>query len=104
MTQDSTLNTPATEINTPAKPTKPLRFKIGIALLILYPLFYLVIPIAPFLPFAAGLKIGIVAGILGAAEGVLLLGIACVGKETYQAIKAKLKLGRKTSSSASTRM
>ncbi|MCM1011946.1 MULTISPECIES: transporter suffix domain-containing protein [unclassified Brevibacterium] len=69
---------------------KPLRFKFGIALLILYPLFFLIIPIAPFLPIDAGSKVGLVAGVLAAGEGVLLLAIACVGKEAFQAIKAKI--------------
>ncbi|MFE2657644.1 transporter suffix domain-containing protein [Brevibacterium sp. NPDC059310] len=75
----------------PAKGAKkPLRFKFGIALLILYPLFFLIIPIAPFLPIDAGSKVGLVAGVLAAGEGVLLLAIACVGKEAFQAIKAKI--------------
>ncbi|WP_141212380.1 transporter suffix domain-containing protein [Enemella evansiae] len=69
---------------------KPLRFKIGIGLLILYPFFYLVIPIAAFLAIDAGLKVAIVGGVLAAAEVVLLAAIACVGKEAFQAIKAKI--------------
>jgi len=74
---------------------RPARFKIGVGLLILYPLLYLVIPIAPMLPLDTPTKLGLIAGVLAAAEGILLLGIACVGKEAYHAIKARLKLGRK---------
>ncbi len=74
---------------------KPIRFKIGVGLLILYPFMYLIIPIAPFLPIEVGFKVGLVAAVLGAAEGVFVLGVACVGKEAYQAIKAKLGLGKK---------
>lgn len=77
------------------KPKKPLRFKIGVGLLIFYPFMYLIIPISAFLPIEVGFKVGLVAGVLGAAEGVLLLAIACVGKEAFQAIKAKLGLGKK---------
>ncbi|MBO9625789.1 MAG: transporter suffix domain-containing protein [Microbacterium sp.] len=79
--------------NSPKK--KPIRFKIGVGLLILYPLMYLIIPIAPFLPIEVGVKVGLVAAVLGAAEAILLIGIACVGKEAYHAIKAKLGLGKK---------
>lgn len=69
---------------------KPLRFKIGIGLLILYPFFYLVIPIAPFLAIDAGFKVALVGGVLAVAEVVLLAVIACVGNEACQAVKAKI--------------
>ncbi|WP_453984490.1 transporter suffix domain-containing protein [Brevibacterium casei] len=85
---------------TPTKAKKPLRFKFGIALLILYPLFFLIIPIAPFLPIDTGSKVGLVAGVLAAGEGVLLLAIACVGKEAFQAIKAKILRRKKKKSAA----
>ncbi|MGJ0203666.1 transporter suffix domain-containing protein [Leucobacter sp. gxy201] len=74
---------------------KPLRFKIGIGLLVLYPFLYLVIPIGPFLPIAVGARVGVIAGVLAAAEAIFVLGVACVGKEAYRAIKAKLGLGKK---------
>lgn len=77
------------------KKKKPIRFKIGVGLLILYPFLYLIIPIGPFLPIAVGFKVGLIAGVLGAAEGIFVLGVACVGKEAYQAIKKKLGLGKK---------
>lgn len=70
---------------------KPFRFKFGIGLLILYPVMWLFVVVVPFLPLDAGLKAAIIAGDAAAAEIVLLLGIACVGKETYQAIKARLR-------------
>lgn len=75
---------------------KPLRFQIGIGLLVLYPLLYLIIPIAPFLPLDAGSKVAVVGGVLAGAEAILLLAIALVGKETYQAIKARLRVRRST--------
>ena len=69
---------------------KPLRFKFGIALLILYPFMWLFAAIVPFLPLDVGVKAAIVGGDLVAAEIVFVLAVACVGKETYLAIKAKL--------------
>lgn len=69
---------------------KPLRFKLGIALLILYPLMWLFAAVVPFLPLDVGTKAALVGGDLVAAEIVFVLGVACVGKETYLAIKAKL--------------
>ncbi len=75
---------------------KPLRFSIGIGLLILYPLMWLFAAVVPFLPLDIALKAAIIAGDLAAAEGVGLLGIACVGKEAYQAIKARFRLKRRS--------
>lgn len=59
-------------------------------LLVLYPFFYLVIPTAPFLPLSAAATGALVAGVIGAAEVILLLAIALMGKEAYQAIKARV--------------
>ncbi|MBF6245672.1 transporter suffix domain-containing protein [Nocardia elegans] len=75
----------------PGSRTKPVRFKLGIGLLIFYPLMYLVAVIVPFLPLDVGLKAGLIAGDLAAAEVVLLIGVACVGKEAYRAIKARFR-------------
>lgn len=69
---------------------KPVRFKFGIGLLILNSLMWLFAAVVPFLPLEAGTKAGVIAGDLVAAEVIFLLGVACVGKETYQALKAKL--------------
>ncbi|MGB4136803.1 MAG: transporter suffix domain-containing protein [Microbacterium sp.] len=95
MSTDSPPPIPDAIPNADAPRKKPIRFKIGVGLLILYPLMYLIIPIAPFLPIDVGFKVGLVAAVVGAAEGVFLLGVACVGKEAYLAIKARLGLGRK---------
>lgn len=73
------------------KPRKPLRFKIGVALLVIYPFLYLIIPVAPFLPVGVGTAAAITAGVIGAAEVLLLVAIACMGKEGYQAIKAGIR-------------
>lgn len=70
-----------------------MRFKVGVGLLILYPLMWLFAAVVPLLPLATGAKAAVIAGDLAAAEIIALLGIACVGKETYQAIKARF--GRK---------
>lgn len=73
-----------------AKPGKPLRFKIGVALLILYPFFYLAIPIAPLLPLDGGMKVAVAGGVVAVGEVVLLVAIALMGKEAYQAIKTTI--------------
>lgn len=69
----------------------PLRFKFGIGLLILYPLMWIFAAVVPFLPLSTGAKAAIVGVDLAAAEVILLLGIALVGKETYQAIKSRFR-------------
>lgn len=70
---------------------KSLRFKIGVALLIVYPFLYLIIPIAPLLPFSGGMQATIAAVVIGVAEVLLLVAIALMGKEGYRAIKAGIK-------------
>uniref|UniRef100_UPI0040535889 transporter suffix domain-containing protein n=1 Tax=Microbacterium sp. LWH7-1.2 TaxID=3135257 RepID=UPI0040535889 len=46
--------------------------------------------VVPFLPLDVETKAGVVAGDLAAAEVIFVLGVAFVGKEAYQAIKARL--------------
>lgn len=70
---------------------KPLRFKIGVGLLILYPFLYLVIAIAPFLPLATASKGAVIAAVIGAAEVILLIAVALMGKEAYLAIKSRVR-------------
>lgn len=88
---NNTLTPPTTHVapQDAPKQKKPFRFKFGVGLLILYPLMWLAAGITPFLPLAVATKAAVVAGILIAAEVVILLGIACVGKEAYLAIKAR---------------
>lgn len=74
---------------------KPARFKVGVALLVLYPLMYLIVPIGPLLPLSGGAIAALISGVVAAAEGVLLLAIACMGKEAYQSMKAWFTRGRK---------
>ena len=68
-------------------------------MLVLYLLMYLVAAVVPFLPLDVVTKAAIVAGDVAAAEVVLVLAVICVGKETFQAIKARL-LKRKTGAPA----
>lgn len=81
------------ESEPPAVPSekKPIRFKFGVGLLILYPLMWIFATVVPFLPLEARAKAGIVGIDLAVAEGVLLLGVACVGKKAYQAVKARFR-------------
>lgn len=83
-----TVHTSARDNNVDKK-KKPLRFKIGIGLLILYPIMLLSAAVIPFLPLEVGVKAAVIGGILASAEGILLVAIACVGKEAFQAIKAR---------------
>lgn len=71
---------------------RPLRFKIGVALLVLCALIYLGVLIVLFLPLAAAGKAATIGGMVVAAETCVLLGIAGIGKETVQAIKARTGL------------
>ncbi|GAB98280.1 hypothetical protein BJY21_002315 [Kineosphaera limosa] len=75
---------------TPNTTHKPLRFRVGMGLLIVYPFMFLVLPIAPFLPMDAAGKGILIGGAIGLAEVILLVAIACVGKETYQTFKARI--------------
>lgn len=74
---------------------RPFRFKVGIGLLVLYPLMWLFAVVVPFLPLEAGAKTAVIAGDLAAAEVIGLVGIACVGKETYQALRARFRRKRR---------
>lgn len=90
----------ATQIETATSETgtakRPLRFKIGVALLVLYPFLYLVVPIAPFLPLETAAKAAVVGAVIGAAEVVLLIAIALMGKEAYDAIRSRIRTWRRT--------
>lgn len=81
-----------------AKTPKPLRFKIGVALLVLYPFLYLAIPIAPFLPLDGGMQVAFAGGTVAVAEVLLIVAVALMGKEAYQGIKVAVKrvLSRRT--------
>lgn len=74
---------------------KTLRFKLGLGLLALYVVMWIVAAIVPFLPLDLATKAAVVAGDLAAAEVIGLVGIACVGKETYQAIKGRFRKRRR---------
>ncbi|MFF9511432.1 transporter suffix domain-containing protein [Streptomyces sp. NPDC014724] len=69
---------------------RPLRFKIGVAFLVLCALIYLGVLVVLFLPLAAAGKAATIGGMVVAAETCALLGVAGVGKETVQAIKARI--------------
>lgn len=77
----------------PANPRtkKPLRFKIGVGFVILCGVLYLGIIASLFLPVDPIAKAAVIGGVIVAAEASLLIGIACMGKEAYQAIKARFR-------------
>ncbi|MFC9759642.1 transporter suffix domain-containing protein [Streptomyces sp. NPDC056921] len=78
---------------TPQK--RPLRSKIGVALLVLCALIYMGVLVVLFLPMTAAGKAATIGGMVVAAETCALLGIAGVGKETVQAIKARIGLKKR---------
>lgn len=84
--QPTSESTPTTG---PAPRKKPIVFKIGIGFMILCGLLYLSILVTLFLPLDAGLKAAAIGGTVAVAEGAFLVGVACVGKETYRAFKAR---------------
>lgn len=81
----TTMTNPTTTLT-----ARPLRFRIGVALLVLYVLLWTVVLVVPFLPLDGGLTAGLAGGIGVGAEALLLVAIACVGKESYHALKARL--------------
>ncbi|WP_329202995.1 transporter suffix domain-containing protein [Streptomyces sp. NBC_01435] len=74
---------------------RSLRFKIGVALLVLCAVIYLGVLIVLFLPLTTAGKATTIGGMVVAAETCALLGIASIGKETVQAIKARTGLKKR---------
>ncbi|MEV7596350.1 transporter suffix domain-containing protein [Kitasatospora sp. NPDC089797] len=74
----------------PADPKRPLRFKIGVAFLLLSALLYLTVLVAFFLPLDGTTKTAAISGMVVTAEVSFLVGAAGVGKETVRAVKARL--------------
>ncbi|MDX2683761.1 transporter suffix domain-containing protein [Streptomyces soliscabiei] len=70
-------------------------FKVGVALLVLCALIYLGVLIVLFLPLTTAGKAATIGGMVAAAETCAFLGIAGVGKETVQAIKARIGLKKR---------
>ncbi|MFB9923324.1 transporter suffix domain-containing protein [Amycolatopsis halotolerans] len=83
--------------NLPAqsKPKKPLRFKIGVAFLVLCGLLYLSIAVTLFLPLDGGSKAAFVGATIVVAEACGLVGTAGVGKEVVRKVKALLGLKKR---------
>lgn len=68
---------------------RPVRFYIGIGLFILCGLLYLSILVTSFLPLDGVTKAATIGGTIAVAEVSFLLAVAGVGKEAYQAVKAR---------------
>ncbi|QRX90341.1 transporter suffix domain-containing protein [Streptomyces noursei] len=86
---------------TPRK--RPLRFKIGVALLVVCGLIYLGVLIVLFLPMAAAGKAAVIGGTVVAAETCTVRGVAGVGKEVVQAVKARMGLNKRKRDHVGTR-
>lgn len=72
----------------PGEP-KPLRFKFGVALLVLYPLLFLAMGVLALIPMNGTTKAAAIGGLLVTSEVVFFVGVALIGKEAYQALKAR---------------
>jgi len=73
-----------------AKKKKPFLFKLGIGLLILYPILWGAAAIVPFTPFPTHIKATFMTLFIVLGEILCLLGIALVGKEVVTKYKSKL--------------
>jgi len=77
-------------VSNEGKQKKPFLFKLGIGLLILYPIFWGLAAIVPFTPFPTHIKATIITLLIVVGELLCLLGIAIVGKEVVTKYKSKL--------------
>lgn len=71
------------------KPKKPLLFKLGIGLLILYPILWGFAAILPFTPFPTHIKATVITVCIVVGEIFFLIGVAFVGKEMVTKYKSK---------------
>ncbi len=69
-----------------------MRFKVGVGLLVLYVIMLLSVAVIGVLPLELGAKVATVSAVLVSSEVVFLLGVIGIGKEAYQALKAKFHL------------
>ncbi|WP_144510101.1 transporter suffix domain-containing protein [Bacillus sp. FJAT-22090] len=72
------------------KQKKPFLFKLGIGLLVLYPILWGFIAIVPFTPFPTHIKATIITVCIVVGEILFLIGAAFVGKEVVTKYKSKL--------------
>lgn len=72
------------------KKKKPFLFKLGIALLILYPILWGFAAILPFTPFPTHIKATAITACIVIGEIFFLIGVAFVGKELMTKYKSKL--------------
>ncbi|MGE7112015.1 transporter suffix domain-containing protein [Lysinibacillus sp. NPDC047702] len=72
------------------KQKKPFLFKIGIGLLILYPILWGLAAIVPFTPFSTHIKATVITACIVVGEIFFLIGVAFVGKEVVTKYKSKL--------------
>lgn len=72
------------------KQKKPFLFKLGIGLLILYPILWGLVAIVPFTPFPTHIKATVITVCIVVGEIFFLIGVAFVGKEVVTKYKSKL--------------
>ncbi|QPR66456.1 transporter suffix domain-containing protein [Lysinibacillus macroides] len=72
------------------KQKKPFLFKLGIGLLILYPVLWGFAAIVPFTPFPIHIKATVITTCIVVGEIFFLIGVAFVGKEVVTKYKSKL--------------
>jgi len=72
------------------KQKKPFLFKLGIGLLILYPILWGLAAIVPFTPLPTHIKATVITVCIVVGEILFLIGAAFVGKEVVTKYKSKL--------------
>lgn len=72
------------------KQKKPILFKLGIGLLILYPILWGFAVILPFTPLPTHIKATVITACIVVGEIFFLIGVAFVGKEVVTKYKSKL--------------
>ncbi|WP_019240202.1 MULTISPECIES: transporter suffix domain-containing protein [Bacillus] len=72
------------------KQKKPFLFKLGIVLLILYPILWGLAAIVPFTPLPTHIKATVIPVLIVVGEIIFLIGVAFVGKEVVTKYKSKL--------------
>lgn len=86
------MKTEKNEVNNSEKKLKlPFIFKVGVAFIIISPLRYLILLGIPFLPYSAGVKMGVGSAIFVVAEVLFWIGVFIVGEEVVRKYRDYLK-------------
>lgn len=71
-------------------PKKTVLFKLGVVLLMLYPILWVLVAIVPFISLPLAIKATVITTLIVVGEIIFLIGVALVGKEVVTKYKSKL--------------